>query len=120
MNNKKDNPVYNTSLLEISKHFDNKEPIRKGCNNDQCFCTGACQEIIGWKDKNPLPFNRFPNSEFPNEEESHFEDIEETKTCCHIEHNPPTHLYIPHGKRYIHICPECKERTVFQPPQITF
>lgn len=28
-----------------------KEPIYKGCTNKECFCTGACKEIIGWKDK---------------------------------------------------------------------
>lgn len=30
-----------------------KVAIRKGCPNQQCFCTGACQEIIGWRDKLP-------------------------------------------------------------------
>jgi hypothetical protein len=28
-------------------------PIRKGCQNKQCFCTGACDEIVGYKDKIP-------------------------------------------------------------------
>lgn len=27
-----------------------KEPVRKGCLNDVCYCTGACQKIIGWRD----------------------------------------------------------------------
>lgn len=29
----------------------NKTPIYKGCDNKQCFCTGACKEIIGYVDK---------------------------------------------------------------------
>ena len=120
MNYQKQNPIYNQSLLEIGKHFNDKEPIRKGCNNGQCFCTGACHEIIGWKDKNTSPFNRLPNGDLPKDEESHFEDIEETKMCSHVGHNPPTHLHIPQGKRYIHICPGCKSRMVIQPSQITF
>jgi len=27
------------------------EIIRKGCPNKQCFCTGACQEIVGWRER---------------------------------------------------------------------
>lgn len=30
-----------------------KVPIYKGCPNQQCFCTGACREIIGYRDKLP-------------------------------------------------------------------
>lgn len=40
----------------IKKHFtkgDNKVPIYKGCPNEQCFCTGACRKIIGYRDKLP-------------------------------------------------------------------
>lgn len=51
MNKQKENPIYTASLLEIGKHFDNKEPIRKGCANTQCFCTGDCHEIIGWRER---------------------------------------------------------------------
>lgn len=28
-------------------------PIRKGCANASCFCTGDCQEIVGWREKVP-------------------------------------------------------------------
>lgn len=38
-------------LNEVAKQFENKVPIRRGCPNGQCFCTGKCQEIIGWRDK---------------------------------------------------------------------
>lgn len=35
---------------QFSKHHLHEEtPIRRGCENEQCFCTGKCQEIIGWR-----------------------------------------------------------------------
>jgi len=34
----------------IDIHKD-EEPIRKGCKNEHCFCTGECKTIIGWKKK---------------------------------------------------------------------
>jgi len=27
--------------------------------------------------------------------------------CHSLEHNPPTHIHIPHGKMMIHTCPQC-------------
>lgn len=30
-----------------------KIPVYKGCLNKQCFCTGACKEIVAWVD-NPV------------------------------------------------------------------
>lgn len=41
-------------MEEIADDFKNKEPIRRGCDAARqggCFCTGKCQEIIGWRDK---------------------------------------------------------------------
>ena len=118
MNNQKENPIYRASLLAIGKHFDNKEPIRKGCLNTQCFCTGDCQEIVGWRDKPSLLGGILPSGEV-KKEESHFEDIEPIRMCKHPSHNPPTHLHIPQGKRYVHICPGCNAKMTLQPPQIT-
>jgi len=37
----------------IKEQTNEKVAIRKVCPNQQCFCTGACQEIIGWRDKLP-------------------------------------------------------------------
>lgn len=57
------NPIYDFKkevmdrLLEQTK---NRVPIRKGCPNagvSGCFCTGRCQEIIGWRDKYPDEIN---------------------------------------------------------------
>lgn len=33
-----------------------KVPIKRGCPNKECFCTGKCNEIIGWRDKLPNEF----------------------------------------------------------------
>jgi hypothetical protein len=29
----------------------NKVAIKRGCQNQNCFCTGKCNEIIGWREK---------------------------------------------------------------------
>ena len=54
------------------------------------------------------------------EERSHFEDLDVAPKCNHPEHEPPTHLHIPFGKKYVHICPGCKRRIELIPPQISF
>lgn len=38
---------------------------------------------------------------------SGFFDLPVTRTCTHREHNPPTHMYIPPGQGYRHVCPGC-------------
>lgn len=58
--------------------------------------------------------------------ESHFEDIEPVRyikdhkwkieRCLHPNHNPPSHLSIPQGKRYVHVCPKCKATCVIENP----
>ena len=52
-----------------------------------------------------------------SKEESHFEDIEKEIICKDPGHKPPMHLYIPQGKRYIHICPACGNKIVITPMQ---
>ena len=32
--------------------------------------------------------------------------------CFHPEHNPPMHLWIPEGKNYTHICPNCGTKVI--------
>lgn len=52
-----------------------------------------------------------------------FEDDPEPKAggyCNHPEHVPPTHLYVPAGKRYRHICPACGQETVIRPTSLTW
>jgi hypothetical protein len=31
-----------------------KVPIVRGCKNAQCFCTGKCRDIIGFRELHPL------------------------------------------------------------------
>ena len=38
-------------IKQLKEEQANKVPIYKGCENDVCFCTGKCREIIGWRDK---------------------------------------------------------------------
>ena len=46
-----------TEYLVLGKdmiyEYTDKVPIKRGCQNKQCFCTGKCNEIIGWRDKLP-------------------------------------------------------------------
>lgn len=49
--------------------------------------------------------------------ESGFEDLDEEQPCIHPEHNPPTHLFIPPGKQYRHVCPGCEREVVLRSPQ---
>jgi predicted nucleic acid-binding Zn ribbon protein len=35
---------------------DSLVPVRRGCENRECFCTGKCQEIIAWRQKLPNEF----------------------------------------------------------------
>jgi predicted RNA-binding Zn-ribbon protein involved in translation (DUF1610 family) len=51
---------------------------------------------------------------------SGFEDLPEEKRCSHPGHNPPTHLCIPPGKQYRHICPACGEEKVLRGSGVTF
>lgn len=50
---------------------------------------------------------------------SGFFDLPEINICKDSEHNPPTHLYIPPGKGYKHVCPSCNRVVYITPPQIS-
>jgi len=56
MENQNEQYDLRSAFLKASKKlYDEKEPIYASCPNSggQCFCTGACQRIIGWIDKMP-------------------------------------------------------------------
>lgn len=53
-------------------------------------------------------------------EKSGFFDLEKNSACSNPEHKPPTHLHIPQGKGYKHICPSCGQISILIPPQISF
>lgn len=43
------------------------------------------------------------------------DDVDFTFTPCRDpEHEPPGHIVIPQGKKLVHICPSCKNKTVIR------
>lgn len=47
--------IFSQKAKEFS---DSKVPIYRGCQNEVCYCTGACKEIIGYRDR--VPGELFP------------------------------------------------------------
>lgn len=45
----KEQEHYQDTLENFLKGKEEKKPIKRGCNNKQCFCTGKCEEIIGYE-----------------------------------------------------------------------
>lgn len=39
--------------------------------------------------------------------------------CRDREHNPPTHLFVESGMRYVHYCPTCREKSVIIGQQVS-
>lgn len=53
---------YRGGLDEKKYSILNKNPILKGCRNKECFCTGECKKIVGYKEdykKNSLSASDF-------------------------------------------------------------
>ena len=38
---------------EAERSKTNKVPVKRGCKNKVCFCSGKCNDIVGWRDKLP-------------------------------------------------------------------
>jgi len=74
-----------------------------------CFCTGICKELGYCPNHDRTDLN--PSKIFMN---GYFEKVAERVECKYPEHNPPMHIAIPSGYRYIHICPKCGANTVMQ------
>lgn len=55
----------------------------------------------------------------PSKNKSGFFDLNSAKKCNHPSHELPTHLHIPQGKGYRHVCPNCGKVTVIIPPQVS-
>ena len=51
--------------------------------------------------------------------ESGFFDLPNIEKCKDPSHKPPTHIHIPRGKGYRHVCPSCGKVIDLIPPQIT-
>ncbi len=60
------------------------------------------------------------NKFIPVIEKSGFFDLEKETNCNSTCHYPPTHIHIPKGKGYKHVCPSCKKETIIIPTQIMF
>lgn len=54
------------------------------------------------------------------EKQSGFFDLPKQDKCLHPEHNPPSHIHIPQGKGYNHVCPSCGKEQNIIPLQIRF
>lgn len=50
---------------------------------------------------------------------SRFIDLPKVEGCKDLAHEPPTHLCIPQGKCYIHVCPRCGAEKILMPPQVS-
>lgn len=59
----------------------------------------------------PCLMNKMAAHKWP-EQRGGFEDIPQVERCNSPEHNPPSHICIPYGKQYRHICPDCKKEQV--------
>lgn len=44
--------------------MENKIPIYAGCSNGICYCTGACKEIIGYREPHPLEKEQIDKNAF--------------------------------------------------------
>lgn len=70
--------------------------------------------MIEWYPKDLLE-NEIEKMEKDN---SGFFDLPISKTCNHPEHKFPSHLWIPFGKGYKHICPSCGNKIIVRNPII--
>lgn len=41
-------------------------------------------------------------------------DPDYKEPCRHPEHNPPMHIYVPQGMRYVHTCPYCGKEVIIK------
>lgn len=51
MNEEQRKLSFSDYLLQFRKKQTEYEPIYRGCLNQQCFCSGKCKEIIGYRHK---------------------------------------------------------------------
>lgn len=71
------------------------------------------EQIITGKDHKGLTNINIP------EKKGGFFDLPKSDVCKDPEHEPPSHICIPQGKGYRHVCPSCGKVAVLIPPQIT-
>jgi len=58
----------------------------------------------------------------PTVKQSGFEPLDGVwePLCTHHEHNAPTHLVVPPGQQYRHVCPKCGNEQVIRPVMVAF
>ncbi len=89
---------------------------RKDTHNDnECWCTRAAPECSqhGYAPSRPFspPVLAGMFATIPDEAPG-FHDLKLPDLCRDDEHDMPTHLHIPGGKKYVHYCPTCKHKSV--------
>lgn len=67
-----------------------------------------------------LPITGISKYDRPEKKGGFFDLPKGEKKCNHPGHQPPSHICIPQGKGYRHVCPACGVETVLIPPQISF
>lgn len=101
---------------EYIEFIKGKEPIRRGCSSGgPCFCTGKCQEIIGWRDKiDENTILDIIRKLTEKSEKGNTVKIAEPKNpgCMNHSHNPPSHMVYSPGT-YKHTCPSCGHVIIF-------
>lgn len=51
--------------------------------------------------------------------QSYFITLPKEDRCTDPSHNPPTHMVIPQGQIYVHVCPSCQRESSIMSPQIS-
>ncbi len=92
-------------FIEVEgNNMDDLITVKRGCTNEQCFCTGKCEEIIGFEKKTRI-WDK--NGIYPIRKKITPMDKWSDKICKSPSHQPPSHLYIPAGEIHIHKCNSC-------------
>lgn len=51
------------------------------------------------------------------EQKSGYFELPQHMTCRDPQHEPPTHILIPNGMGYRHVCPQCGRETILTPSE---
>lgn len=64
--------------------------------------------------------NRLIEDENNKPKKGGFFPLPKSKQCKDPSHSPPSHICIPQGQGYRHVCPSCGNVIELIPPQISF
>lgn len=105
-NDKNGVEIYEGDICEV-EYYTNVTTTENHYLNQVVEING-CDYVLKSKDK--------PTSE----KQGGFFELPQDTRCKDKSHEPPTHIYIPQGKGYRHVCPSCGKVTELIPPQISF